>query len=363
MNTSLKNLSNCLLIALSIITVQSTKAQFYYSPEKDLTDYRSFPYYTDQRIAEYENMISPIENSNPTNFATMEQVMTLFNHLLPSSQKSQCYNRAYAWTYQMVTTFLYNAEKKDLQTKEYVEKNKLKGYSPIETRKMLIYYTKKYRDNLDDKWAFHIAPSVMLNGEILVLDKEFLEKPETVQGWVDDLIKIDRKRLSKLHEKLFSDKDKMDKKHAKLTKEYIAKKDSFIGDRILRIRKKIKENNEKINSLNLKKEEVPKIDCAWINHLPQWDHYPKQEWCMLQEADMFVKNTKMLRRLSYDNTPIKREWSHYILSEARKDVYKDWKDRWPTKKMLEKRKRKENRKRKRDERRQRRAQDRLDYSF
>jgi hypothetical protein len=53
----------------------------------------------------------------------------------------------------------------------------------VKSMKILIYYTKKYRREIDGKWWFHIAPMIDINGQNFVMDREFTNKPITDTQW------------------------------------------------------------------------------------------------------------------------------------------------------------------------------------
>ena len=49
--------------------------------------------------------------------------------------------------------------------------------------KILIYYTKRFRQEIGGKWWFHIAPMISVEGEHYVMDKEFTRGPVTDVEW------------------------------------------------------------------------------------------------------------------------------------------------------------------------------------
>ena len=72
---------------------------------------------------------------------------------------TQCFNRAHIWARQM--------------HKDYA----------VKSQKILIYYTKKYRAEVDGKWWFHIAPMITVNEDKYVMDREFTNAPTTDANW------------------------------------------------------------------------------------------------------------------------------------------------------------------------------------
>ncbi len=83
-------------------------------------------------------------------------------------KKSQCYNRAHVWSYEM-RKFSENGRK-------------------VQPGKMWIYFTKKYIRSYNYKWWFHVAPFVTLNGQDMVMDRKFLKSPVTRRNWSDFFI-------------------------------------------------------------------------------------------------------------------------------------------------------------------------------
>jgi hypothetical protein len=108
------------------------------------------------------SLITPMSNYTATNIESMELVEQMFKTLKNGTKwwNNQCFNRAYIWAKQM-----YNSNK-------------------INSKKIFIFYTKKYRREINKKWWFHVAPMVEVNGEDIVLDKEFMRTPVTKQAWL-----------------------------------------------------------------------------------------------------------------------------------------------------------------------------------
>lgn len=109
---------------------------------------------------ENANFLTPMTGYEPSDLESLDLVKDMFKSLKKRTKWfSQCYNRAHIWARQM--------------HKDY----------GVKSQKILIYYTKKYRREVDKKWWFHIAPMVSVQGEKYVLDKEFTSAPVTDQEW------------------------------------------------------------------------------------------------------------------------------------------------------------------------------------
>lgn len=104
--------------------------------------------------------LTPMTGYEPSNVATYEYANAIFKGLYRKHKWfNQCFNRAHIWAKQM-----------------YDQHN-------VKSMKVLIYYTRKYRKEVDKKWWFHIAPVVTINGSLYVMDREFTRKPITVDEW------------------------------------------------------------------------------------------------------------------------------------------------------------------------------------
>lgn len=107
-----------------------------------------------------EAVITPMSGYTPSNVESYEKANEMFSSLNDNTKWfSQCFNRAHIWAKQMYDNYGVNS------------------------MKILIYYTKKYRREVSKKWWFHIAPMVSVNGDYYVLDREFTRKPVTDTEW------------------------------------------------------------------------------------------------------------------------------------------------------------------------------------
>ena len=96
----------------------------------------------------------------PTDLQSVELAEQMFSELIPRTKWwTECYNRAHIWSRQM---------HKDHQ---------------VRSEKIFIFYTQKYRSEINGKWWFHVAPMVTVQGEEYVMDKEFTKEPLPVEDW------------------------------------------------------------------------------------------------------------------------------------------------------------------------------------
>ncbi len=109
------------------------------------------------------NAVSPLNNYIPSDLGTYEKAERIFSALNKAGKrqrKSQCFNRAYVWSKYMNKRF------------------------NVDSLKVLIYYSKRYRKEIrGSRWWFHIAPVVKVQDELYAMDREFMRKPVTVHDW------------------------------------------------------------------------------------------------------------------------------------------------------------------------------------
>lgn len=107
-----------------------------------------------------DDSLHPMTNYTPSNVDSMEIAKEMFQSLKKRTKWfTQCFNRAHVWAKQM-----YDSHQ-------------------VKSMKILIYYTKKFRREIDGKWWFHIAPMIDVNGQYYVMDKEFTRGPVTDVKW------------------------------------------------------------------------------------------------------------------------------------------------------------------------------------
>lgn len=101
-----------------------------------------------------------MQNYTPSNVSSLDDAKRIFNYLKDRSKWfTQCFNRAHIWSKQM-----YDRDH-------------------VDSMKIFIFYTKKYRREIHKKWWFHVAPMISVNGDYYVMDKEFTKGPLTNDKW------------------------------------------------------------------------------------------------------------------------------------------------------------------------------------
>lgn len=106
----------------------------------------------------------------PTDLQSVENATNVFNNMLNDGDKSrsQCFKRAHMWAFDMWSKLGVSSEK------------------------IFIFYTERYQIIEEEKWWFHVAPMVTVQGVQYVMDGTFMKKPITVQEWKDYFIKSDK---------------------------------------------------------------------------------------------------------------------------------------------------------------------------
>ncbi len=109
-------------------------------------------------------------NSYITNLKTSDETRKFFYSMDKNLRgRSQCYNRAHVWSWELNKKFYNNKE--------------------IQTGKMWIFFTTKYIKEYNYKWWFHVAPYINEKGSPIVLDRTFMREPADLKTWTDKFIK------------------------------------------------------------------------------------------------------------------------------------------------------------------------------
>jgi hypothetical protein len=122
---------------------------------------------------EFINVPTPLDNYEVSS-VSVDKAAELFSTMRTDTRKrSQCYNRAHVWTYEL-SKKVVNGKKLDLG-------------------KTWLFFTRKYIRDYKYKWWFHIAPYIKADSQIRVLDRKFTRTPLTLQEWTDEFMYNDAK--------------------------------------------------------------------------------------------------------------------------------------------------------------------------
>lgn len=101
----------------------------------------------------------------PTPLASLEQASQLFNGFnLKVWSRSQCYQRAHIWAYDLWT--LYG----------------------IRSMKNFLFFTRRYIREFNYKWWFHVAPLVLVGDQQILMDPTFTDEPLPLRKWSDEFM-------------------------------------------------------------------------------------------------------------------------------------------------------------------------------
>ena len=103
---------------------------------------------------------------NPSQIESLESSQNVFNRMDGRTKwKSQCYNRAHGWAYDMNTQ------------------------SRVNSMKVFIFFTQRYIKAEKYKWWFHVAPYVLtqIQGASVetVMDRTYTKGPTGMKDWTD----------------------------------------------------------------------------------------------------------------------------------------------------------------------------------
>lgn len=110
-----------------------------------------------------------MDNFEPTVVESMDKAQNLYDSLRKrAKKKSQCYNRAMVWAYEMFQNY------------------------GIKSHKMFIFFTRKYIREYKWKWWFHVAPMILVKDqkEPIIIDREYKTGiAQTLTDWKNNYIK------------------------------------------------------------------------------------------------------------------------------------------------------------------------------
>lgn len=112
----------------------------------------------------YEKEIYDVDFT-PTVISENKALQLFKEQSTDSKKKSQCYQRAHVWSFNMW-------QKHD-----------------VKNLKIFIFFTKKYISEYEYKWWFHVAPMVATDAGERVMDRSFSRKPLSVNTWASIFMK------------------------------------------------------------------------------------------------------------------------------------------------------------------------------
>ena len=108
------------------------------------------------------------QDYQPTDFVTVENAQAQFQKLDPNMRRrSQCYQRAENWAYEMYRS------------------------SRVYSLKNFMFFTRKFIQETNYHWWFHVTPVVMVSGVEYTLDRTFTDGALTMQEWTAEFMPKD----------------------------------------------------------------------------------------------------------------------------------------------------------------------------
>lgn len=113
----------------------------------------------------------PMENYEITLIKNLDEAKYLFETMDKyARERSQCYNRAYVWAYELH-----------------------QGHNVLSS-KFWLFFTRKYIREFRYKWWFHVTPAVYVQNEyddevtIMTMDRKYMSGPTPIKQWTDFFI-------------------------------------------------------------------------------------------------------------------------------------------------------------------------------
>ena len=258
--------------------------------------------------------ISPLEGfeATPIDSKMAKRIWRYGKTQFETKRSSECYNRAYVWSYEIMQRF------------------------GVKSKKVLIYYTKKFREELDNQWGFHIAPVFVVDGEDMVFDFEFYDKYMSIEEWSQKLVGNGKSKLEYMRRDLRLKKKTLESEirrfQTRINK--LDKDNPFYDVSKTRLERRISTRNDRIakvveemNYLQVNEEDKAEITCKPITHIEEFDDEPTANWCNLQQVSMYYWEPISLRNLNYQSVEM-TAFDEDILRKARRNAIKGWRARW-----------------------------------
>lgn len=117
------------------------------------------------------NVPTPLDGYELTKIYNMDDAKKLFiSQRTRTKRRSQCYNRAHVWTYEL-------------------------SKRGVNSGKVWLFFTKRYIREYKYKWWFHVAPYIQVReqAEDVVMDREFTRDPLPLTTWKNIFMKNNAK--------------------------------------------------------------------------------------------------------------------------------------------------------------------------
>ena len=253
----------------------------------------------------------PMGHYAPTNIQTFEQLKAAFDTISKRSYKgSECYDRAHYWSYQMSQNLNINSTK------------------------VFVFFTKKYKREINGQWWFHVAPGVVYNHENYMIDPEFINKPVNFETWKNGVLdhailkltpyKINyEKEITSLSKELFILKpiSKRSRKRIKYINTRVTWLNSELDRMLINKNRIIKVTDE---NWPYKKRNISKmvdLNCKEITNYSEYENNQESEYCYIIRSNMYYWAPKSLELLESEDK-YKDEFDKNEVYTAKKRAFK-----------------------------------------
>ena len=256
--------------------------------------------------------INPMAGYQTSNIKDENYLIKLFNQLHRNKRSSsECYERAHVWSYQM---------------------HKIHN---INSQKMFVFFTNKYKREINGQWWFHVAPGVLFNNELYMFDPEFLDTPVTYESWKNGCIEHAVKKLTPIkikYEKeitsLLAESPNANTRRGRKRIAYIRSRVDWLKSelkRMLLTDKKIIKADHTNWPFDDGRKEMIDINCPLITNYSEWKVAQETEYCYMQPTNMFVWEPSELEKLENED----QNKEAFVNSEVYTSYKKGFRGRFP----------------------------------
>lgn len=251
------------------------------------------------------NDITPYKASD----LSLEEIDSLWNRMRNDHyEKSVCADRAMVWSYELkrdhdvdsMKTFIHFTD----IFKHVVDNNgEHIGFGRVGR------FFRNYVSRKPVIWHYHVAPSLLSEGNIIVLDKMYAKNPWTLEEW--------ETRFIRGAIKILNDRNKREDLISNLRENIAREQDSSSSKDQMKL--KLDQASLRLIRSSYNKETgkyEPK--CKRITHIIEHDLHNYDAWCHLQQTTPAYWNQRELRLLNYNSTYIIRNASQYDIEDQTK---------------------------------------------
>ncbi len=228
----------------------------------------------------------PMASFDPTNIYSQDTLSKAFKKLYRGKTGSECYDRAHFWSFQMAQEF------------------------DINSTKVFVFFTNKYKREINNQWWFHVAPGVVYRGTDYMMDPEFLNKPVSFEAWKNGVldhainkltpIKIQyEKDITKLYKEISSNANLTQREQRRIT--YVKNRIEYLEDQL---DKMLISNVEMVEATsknwpykNPQNKKFANINCKEIAEYSEYVENQETEYCYIIRTSMHYRAPRDVENL------------------------------------------------------------------